>query len=708
MNEWKRILSDRRRRMAMVSIPILCLFLFFYQKCSGDFSTLATDAQEYRQLLEQYRHDSPTEIVEAYNDHWSLTREEERLLAQAEHLQNYEEYLKRVQEQADNMQVSSIFGANRNSFAYRNILKTAEDFSSCTSEGIRLGNDRAIEYWMGSTLADWGFLGLILLMVMSFMEERTKGLAAIIRTCSAGRGKLQLSRMMILLAFCAGMTSLLYALPLGLSFWIDGGWHDLLRPIQSLAEFQKCTVSMSIAGFLIRFFCIKTICGFGLGLLLWFVLSFLNRPQMGWLVTGVGLVAEYVLYTLIPAQSVFSLLRDVNVFSYVFPLRLYTQYANINFFGFPVGRRTLLMGLLVLMTAVLSLSMLWILPKRYPFGNRDWMGKWIHRWNRMGDALRKHLNLYSFEVYKLLFLGFGGLFLLLGFLMSRNLTCGTVAYIVGEDPIYRQYVEEIQGPVTRDTYNYLTDAGTALEQAEMDTTHYEMALDRLEETLAHLEDGAWLVYEPLFLNCYGLKSSITQRQNALLVYVFLIVCLVPLYACEHTGDICNMIRSTSGGRQKLFWTKYVVALTVMVIVWLRVLCGEWQLSLNYIGAVIASAPCSSISLLQNLPFTVKEALTILYLFKLICLLIPMHLCIFIGEQCRNFEKTCLFCGLLILLPAAAYTFGMDGMAFLTPASFLADCSPIFYGSKNIFCFAGWMTASVLILLAAKRNWCKTL
>ena len=708
MNEWKRILSDRRRRMAMVSIPILCLFLFFYQKCSGDFSTLATDAQEYRQLLEQYRYDSPTEIVEAYNDHWSLTREEERLLAQAEHLQNYEEYLKRVQEQADNMQASSIFGANRNSFAYRNILKTAEDFSSCTSEGIRLGNDRAIEDWMRSTVADWGFLGLILLMVMSFMEERTRGLTAIIRTCSAGRGKLQLSRMMILLAFCAGMTLFLYALPLGLSFWIDGGWRHLLRPIQSVAEFQKCTIPMRIADFLIRFFCIRTICGFGLGLLLWFVLSFLNRPQMGWLVTGVGLVTEYMLYTLIPVQSVFSPLRDVNVFSYVFPLRLYTQYANINFFGFPVGRRTLLMGLLVLMTAVLSLSMLWILPKRYPFGNRDWMGKWIHRWNRMGDALRKRLGLYGFEVYKLLFLGFGGLFLLLGFLMSRNLTCGTVAYIVGEDPIYRQYVEEIQGPVTRDTYNYLTDARAALEQADLDTTHYEMALDRLEETLVHLEDGAWLVYEPLFLNCYGLKSSITQRQNALLAYVFLIVCLVPLYACEHNGDICNLIRSTSGGRQKLFRAKYAVALTVMVIVWLRVLCGEWQLSLNYIGAVIASAPCSSISLLQNLPFPVKEALTILYLFKLVCLLIPTHLCIFIGERCRNFEKTCLFCGLLVLLPAAAYTFGVDGMVFLTPASFLADCSPIFYGSKNIFCFAGWMTASVLILLASKRNWCKTL
>lgn len=43
MNEWKRIISDRKRLMAILCIPLLCLALFFFQKCDGDFGTLLTD-----------------------------------------------------------------------------------------------------------------------------------------------------------------------------------------------------------------------------------------------------------------------------------------------------------------------------------------------------------------------------------------------------------------------------------------------------------------------------------------------------------------------------------------------------------------------------------------------------------------------------------------------------------------------------------------
>lgn len=708
MNEWKRILSDRKRFTIFLCLPLLCLVLFFYQKCDGDFSTLLTDANEYRELLEVHSQGTPAQIVDAFSENWSLTDEEQRLLTQAEHLQSYEEYLERVQEQAHKMQASSIFNANKSSFTYRNIIKTAKDFTSCTAEGIRLGNDRAIQDWLSFSLADWFYLAVILLLVMSFLEERKKGLAAIVRTCSAGRGKLQISRLLVLLTFCAGMTLLLFYLPLGLSLCVDGGWQDWSRPIQSLAEFQGYTMQMSIAEFLIQFFFVKTICGFLLGVLLWFALSFLARPQMGWLATAAGLVLEYLLYTLIPSQSIFNLLREINVFSYVFTSELYVQYTNINFFGFPIGRRTLLLGLLVCVTAVLSAVTILILTRRYPFGNRDIMGKWIDRWNQMGDGLRKHFGLYSFEAYKFLFLSAGGLFLILGFLMTQNLNCGTLAYFKGEDNIYSQYITEIQGPVTQDTYDYLAAARAALENTPMDTIDYEIALDRVEETIANLEDGAWLVYEPMFMNCYGLESSITQRQNALLSYIFLVVCLSTLFACEQNGDLRKILRSTPSGRNKVFWTKYAVALTLVLIVWLRVMCEEWRLSVNYMGEVIAYAPSNSISLTQGFAGTVNTALAMLYLFKLMALLIPVHFCIYIGEKCQSFEKAFLFSGVFMLLPAAAYYFGADALAFFTPASFLADNSPIFYGTNTILAFVVWMLASVLALLAAKRNWCKNL
>lgn len=704
MNEAKRIFSNRRL-IVILCIPLICLILFFYQKCDGNFTDLLPEAREYRSLLVRFQDNTPAEVAEALKSH-SRTDDELRLIAQAEHLRDYGRYLNQVQEQAANLQLSSLFNDNRRSFVYRNILKTAEDFANCSAEGVSLGNDRAVQDWLAFSWADWAFLAAILLLVMSFLEEREKGLSAIIRSCPAGRGKLQGSRLLTLLLYSAGMTLLLYYLPLMLSLCLDGGWSGLSRPIQSLAEFRKCTARMSISGFLVQFFFVKTACGLLLGVLAWFVLSFLARPQMGWLATAAGLVVEYLLYILIPAQSIFSPLREINVFSYVFTGGLYTQYININFFGFPVGRRTLLLGLLAVAAAVFSAATVLVLTRRFPFGNRDLLGRWVIRWNRTGDAVRKHLGLYGFEAYKLVFLGAGGLFLILGILMTQNLACGVRAYIGVDDGLYLQYISEIQGPVTQSTYDYLADARAVLENSEMDTLEYENALDRVENTIASLEDGAWLVYEPLFLNCYGAKSSETQRENALLAYIFLAACLSPLYTCEQSGDVRKVLRSTSGGREKLFRAKYAVALTVTAFVWLRVFGEEWRLSAIYIGETILAAPCSSIELVKHYPMTVGGFLILLYLSKAAGLLIPMHLCIFIGERSRGFEKAFLLSGLVLVLPAAAYYFGADALALVTPSSVLADQSPFLFGPSAIPLFAVWLLLSLLALLAAHRDWCR--
>lgn len=706
MNEWKRVFSDRKRRIAIVCIPILCLALFFYRKCDGDFGALVTDARDYRALLKAYSGSTPAEIAEDLSGRWALSENEQRLLAQAEHLRDYGDYLKQVQEQAYKMQSSSLFNADQDSFTYRNILKTAGDFADCSAEGVCLGNDRAVQDWLAFSWTDWGFLAAILLLVMSFLEERKKGLAAIIRSCPAGRGKLQGTRLGILLLYSAGMTLLLYYLPLGLSLCLDGGWGDLSRPAQSLAEFQKCTAQMSVSGFLIRFFFVKTACGFLLGVLIWFLLSFLEQVQLCWLLTAAGLASEYLLYTLIPAQSVFSPLGEINVFSYVFTSKLYTRYGNINFFSIPVGRRELLLSLLAVLAAILGMVTVWVLAKRYPFGNRDWLGKWIRVWNRAGDTVRRHLGLYGFEWYKLLFLSAGGLFLLLGILLTQDLRCSSGAYNRIEDTVYRQYAAQVQGPVSQSTFDYIAEARQALEFSDMDTAEFEMALDRLEQAVSQLEDGAWVVDETAFLNIYGSKAWGTQRQNGLIALIFLTACLSPLYACEQSGDVRKVLRSASGGRERLFRVKYAVALSVTALVWLLVFGREWHAAAKLLGETVLSAPCSSIEILKGFPMTVGAFLAALYLSKGLSLLIPMHLCVFIGERSGGFEKAFLTGGAALLLPAAAYRFGADGLRSVTALSLLSDGNLLLSGGTGMTLFLVWMVLSLAALLAARRDWCR--
>ena len=703
MNEWKRIVSDRKRLVLMLCIPLVCFALFFYQKA---MDAMWADPQEYRALVEKWRDHDPEEILAALSEQFEMSENEMRLKAQVEYLKDYPNYLERVQEQAYKMQHSSIFGADHNSFTYRNIIKTAKDFADLSSDGVRLGDDLAMQNWLAFSWADWGFLAVILLLVMSFLEERKKGLAAIVRSCPAGQGKLQGTRLLILLLYSAGMTFLLYYLPLVVSLVAEGGWSDLSRPVQSLAAFQKCTAQLTIGEFLTQFFFLKTACGFFLGVLIWFALSFLEQVQLCWMVTAAALAVEYFLHTTIPAQSILSPLRYVNVFSYVFTSKIYTEYVNLNFFTYPIGKSTMLLGLLLIGTVVLTTVIVVLMPKRYPFGNRDLLGKWINLWNRVKDPVLRKLGMVGFEWYKQLFMTAGGIVLVLGLLISRDLPLNSGAYNRIEDSLYRQYVAQVQGPVTQSTHDYIAQAKAALDSSGINAGEFEAALNRLEQTVADMPEGAWLVDDTMFLNIYGNDSWYTQRNTVLIALLILCASLSSLFAPEQNADLRRMLHSTPRGRERLFWAKYGVAVGITVLVWLMVFVQEWRTASEMLGEAILSAPCSSIGMLKGCSGTVGGFMTALCISKGVVLVIPMNLCVFIAVRSELFEKAFLFSGVLLLIPAAAFRFGVHMLQFLTPMFFAADGN-LLSATNNFVPFASWMLISVLAIFAAKHRWSKT-
>ena len=701
MNEWRRIVSDRRRLVLMLCLPFICFAFFFYQKT---MDTTPADSQEYRALVERWRGHAPQDILAALSEQVRLSENEVRFQAQAEYLLDYPNYLERVQEQAYKMQHSAIFGADPDSFVYRNILKTASDFAELSGNDVRLGDDLAIQNWLAFPLADWCFLAAVVLLVMAFLEERKKGLAAIIRSCPAGRVKLQCTRLLILLLYCVAMAFLTSYLPLAVSLLAEGGWNDLSRPVQSLPAFQKCTARLTVGGFLAQSFCLKTACGFFLGALLWFVLSFLEQVQLCWMATAAVLAAEYLLYTVVPAQSVLSSLRYVNIFSYVFSSKLYTEYVNLNFFSYPVGKSTVLLGLLLLGTGTLTILITALLPKRYPFGNRNLLGKWIPVCNRIKDALLRRLGVVGFEWYKLFFLTVGGMILLLGLPVSRDLPLNSGAYNRIEDAVYRQYVAQVQGPVTQDTHEYIAQAKAALEGLEINRAEFEAALNRLEQTVADTPESAWLVDDTMFLNIYGRESWYTQRNAAWIALLILCGGLSPLFSPEQNADLRRILRSTPGGRQKLFLAKYSVAFGVTVLVWLMVFVRQWYTASKMLGRTVLSAPCASIDTIQSFPGTVQSYLAVFCILQGIALLLSTNLCVFFGEKARGFEKAFLMNLVFLLIPAAAYRFGVHGLRFVTPISFLADGNVLLSDVNHVLLFGIWIAGTIAALVAAKWDW----
>ena len=219
-----------------------------------------------------------------------------------------------------------------------------------------------------------------------------------------------------------------------------------------------------------------------------------------------------------------------------------------------------------------------------------------------------------------------------------------------------------------------------------------------------MPEGAWLVDDTMFLNIYGSESWYTQRNTALIALLILCASLSSLFAPEQNADLRRMLHSTPRGRERLFWAKYGVAVGITVLVWLMVFAQEWRTASEMLGEAILNAPCGSISMLQSFPGTVRSYLAILCISKGISLLLPLNLCVFVGERVRGFEKTFLVNLVVLLIPAAAYRFGVHGLKFVTPVSFLADGNILQSEASNILIIGAWIVGAIVALVTAKRDW----
>ncbi len=721
MSELSRILAARRRRIILIAIPFLCMVLFLYTKCGGKWGSLLADAREYREILSSYEGKNPAEIVEDINAHeqemmkkfgW-ISAEERLIRAQAEHVGGYSAYLKGVGEQARRQSNSSLFGKNKNTFIYRNIQKTAKDFAGIGDITAVMGNDRAIEGWLDFDIADILFAVAIIILVMSFFDDKKNGLCAVVRGCPRGRIRLGVTRFVLLVCFSAVFTLLLYFLPLGVSFIIDGGIEGLLRPVQSLVSMKKFTLPLSIAGWLGMFFAVKTAVGLFIGTLLWFLLGFLEHMQLWLLLSVAGGAAECSLYRFIQPQSVFSPFKYVNVFSYVFTFPMTCEYVNINFFGYPVGMRTLLLILLAVLVPVLSVSVLLIQAHRYPFGNRDLLGGFIGLWNRAFDVIRRRLTLFGFECYKLLFLGGALIFVLAGVWISGKLVFTSNAYYKFDEYVYRQYIAQVSGKIDENTYRYVEEAKKNLEEYQGDKSEFIMGMSMLEARIKKLTeravaDGyeAWIIDQTQFMNVYGPDGDWLQRRNALAALAVLTFCLASVFAIEKSSGTRRLIMSTGGGRRKLFFEKYVLSVVITVAVWALVYLRQYAYAVKQMEKGVLDAPCRNMDLFAGLPkgMTVHGGMILFALMALAAMLIPMHICLLVSAYADNFGKSAVTLTAVMLMPAAAFRLGLEAIFPLTVLPYMAEANISIASAGVRIGAAVWFALSLAAVWLAYRKW----
>ena len=641
--------------------------------------------------------------------------------ADAEYIAGYDEYLQKIQKQAEEQSKTSIFG-KKNSFSMRNLRKTAKEFGKLlgkedgisaeeadpeTGEGINpgtrdkegqgsgsrigavqvsFGNNTGIEKWLQYTLGDYFGLLFLIIIVMSFLEERKKGLWSMIRTTKGGRMMLGIHRVGILLAASAGVTLLLNFLPLFLSFRLNGGHTDLSRAIQSVQSFRTCTIRTTIGGWLARYFFMKTLSGLFLGLFIWFIMGSVQNSQLSLAALLPVLGGEYALFTFLPVQSVFNLFKYLNLFSYVHTTRLYTNYLNINLFSFPVGNRRMMFGLLPVLLAGFLFLCVRMQAKRYPEGNRDLLSKIALRVNKVLDILRSRFTAGIWEAYKVLILQYGIVMMLIMLIASRSLNFAVWAPIPEDKRTYYMYVRDMQGPIDESTDEYLK---RARESAEKSGNPYELtaALDMLEETVHALREKGekegfdpWMLYDQDFNAFYGETPKNRQRLNAMIAMLFVVFLCAGITSYEKQAGVVPMLRSLRNGRRKLLLRKVMMALILSAFAWGCVYLREahqfTELFLPKTGSAgeetvmreFLSAPIKNLDNYADFPFNVsiRGFLILLNTMRLLMLFSLSFAVLYISSFLPNVRMAYLVNTAVLILPALFTVLGIGFFKWISP------------------------------------------
>lgn len=457
LEEVKRVLFNRKQ--VLFFLLLLALNLFEMSQYFGS----GIDQEQLSELLDRYRTMSLAEAMEELN---AVTEDGTRLMYpygsaynQVEYLLGFHENLEQIKMKAENMSTVSIFAGS--AFARANIQKTAQDYSGLEGIRLTLGLNEPVEMVMRRTLSDWLLGAYMVSAVYAFLKERKRGLWNMV--CASPNGR----RHLLTWRFCTIVLAAMIAAPVftGMeiicAYGIYGGADELGRMVQSVQMFKELTIPMTIGQLWIFYILLRTAGCFFVGMLAWFLLEIIADYRLVGLGWAVFAGAEYALYKSMPVES---LLRQVNLFTYLNPASLVTTYQNLNLFGNPVGHRMLVLCA-VFVFSVLSLGIIAIVYQyRKPVSGYVWVDRVQDRIRWIFAPLSFHVSLFRHELYKMLAIGKGAVILIcaLGIVVLIGNSLRS-SYREDLETILESYYRQSKGAVGAETENYLSERKEHLE-----------------------------------------------------------------------------------------------------------------------------------------------------------------------------------------------------------------------------------------------------
>ncbi len=499
--------------------------------------------------------------------------------AQAAYAKDYFQLVNEMQQRSEKMQEVSFF-LDENSYVYRNLIKSNEDFYPLLNIVIKSDNCYGIDAFAQYN-AGIVFL-LIFLAVLSYYVmfwERDKNLVLLLKCNERGHVTLAAAKLFTILAASAVFTVMLEG-SIALTFGIVYGYGDLDRTVQSSDAFRNCTYMLTVREALIAMMLIR-ICIAAVFICIFFAVGMLlKNAVMAACVSAAGLLAEYAFSKVFSLSGTFGIIKSVNPFYCWDMQQVLGEYYNLNILGYPIGKNKAAFWTALMLIVVFSSAGIYIFHKTCQIKSESRIETLFQYIRGKMSFLSRHLSLTYYELYKVMFQQKKALALVLllfwWFLEFEDINMVRY-YGSAETAAYHVYLSNLEGAITEDTYDYIENEAAYIESLReavdsgdtdiIDRQVYDAYLKmhedgfaKVQKQLEELEKRGgdirkkYMVDELAYMELWQDSAAdvkIWFAGTALLIFF-----ISGIYTVDEKKDMALIIRSTLRGRKELKRSKH--------------------------------------------------------------------------------------------------------------------------------------------------------
>ena len=723
--ECKKVTTKKFFRLSLILCFIANLFLLYYAQSTEEHNYKFIYAQQYNQMLAEYSqysleeaeqtlHDNllvyeiknvfrnlsfatneetaerMNEQLEEYKKNYAVQyRQAEKILAQNDiedtykieflydilqqirYIQSYPDFINQMYSRAESQTQSGIF-ADENSFSYKNLFKTAEDYAKLKNIHLSIGNSSAVEKTTEYQFTDFFIIALVFMVcIYLFYMEKEQKLYYLVRSAKNGRLATIFAKTVVLLLLSALISAVFFIS----NFLFNGlfyGFDNFSRSIQSVASFRNCTSAVTQWQFIILFVLGKILAVSIISCGLIFIFTTVANTGIMYLCSFGTLAVEYILYVVIDANSVFSNIKYINIF-YIFDAKNFVgNYLNLNIFSNAVNS-ALFTAVVFLLIAMVCLLLSFCLFCRYHQQTKD--SRLLVLFTRIRNKFSKvrgSTSIFVGEVFKyfvqnkmiivfLILIGFGA--------VSSQ---GTMQYSYTEDSdmFYRVYMEYLKGEMTKEKEDYIRHQQEYLDNMKQKMSNSainsvgvnnffkvkEMAFERVKNQYARLtklkQQGIAVKFIDENIYTSFLSNPVREWKYFIILSAMIILSLPYIFTVEYKGMMINIITATRNGKGKLFLHKMTVLFLSVLFSFITVYVPYFLRFIRTYGTESFSTPAICVN--ENFSLHTIKACVIMSMICYLTMTILFAMVIaFLSVSLKNNLITMILSSILLLIPCFA-------------------------------------------------------